>query len=165
MPQAARTQLDDRLRRMSTLSDGVRGVMALGQVVKTENRTQQVSTETSVSERVVTVEPPPVDDPDLVVPTGSGWALLPEVLEIGDNVGMPIVPSINAGGLTDPKGRTILYQASGLPAGFSIDPVTGVISGAIDLGSSVDFAVVLSARASGSSKSTTKTFTLRVNDQ
>jgi hypothetical protein len=30
VPQAARTQLDDRLRRMSTLSDGVRGVQALG---------------------------------------------------------------------------------------------------------------------------------------
>lgn len=163
VPQAARAQLDDRLRRMTTLSDAVRGVMALGQVVKTENRTQQVSTETTVSERVVTVEPPPVDDPDLVVPTGSGWALLSAVLEVSDNYGADPI-SVSAGGLTDPKGRTVQYQASGLPATLSIDPATGVISGVYDSGGLPAFVVTLTARASGSSKSTTKTFTLRIRD-
>ena len=149
VPLAARAQLDDRLRRMSTLSDGVRGVQALGQVVTTESRTHQVSTETAVSERVVTQTSTPsvVDDPDLVVPAGSGWALLPPVLEIGDNLGMPIVPSINAGGLTDSKGRAIQYQASGLPAGFAIEPSTGIISGAVNVSSTVDFLVVLSGLA------------------
>ena len=189
VPQAARAQLDDRLRRMSTLSDGVRGVAALGQVVTTQSKTEQKTTERRVSERVVTredeapvveppvveppvvepptppVEPPVVEDPDLVVPAGSGWALLPAVLVIGDNGGMSIVPSINAGGLSDSKGRAIQYEVSGLPAGFGIDPSTGVISGAVDVTSTVDFVVVLSARASGSSKSITKTFTLRVNNE
>lgn len=188
VPQAARAQLDDRLRRMSTLSDGVRGVQALGQVVTTESRTQQVSTETTVSERVVTrdeeapvveppvveppvveppapppppVEPPPVDDPDLVVPAGSGWALLPAVLEVGDNLGgLPI--ALNAGGLTDSKSRAILYQVAGLPAELSIDPATGVISGIYDVFVNEEYVVTLTARAAGSSKSMTKTFTLRI---
>lgn len=167
VPQAARAQLDDRLRRMTTLSDGVRGVEGLGQVVTTQSQTEQRTTEQRVSERVVARkdEAPVVDDPDLVVPAGSGWALLSTVLVIGDNGGMPIVPSINAGGLTDPKDRTVQYQASGLPAGFAIDASNGIISGSIDVSSTVDFVVLLSARASGSSKSTTKTFTLRVNDE
>lgn len=54
VPQAARQQLDERLRSMSALSDGVRGVETMGLVVKTESKTQQVTTEESVSERVVT---------------------------------------------------------------------------------------------------------------
>jgi Putative Ig domain len=135
--------------------------------VKTETRTQQVSLATSVSERVVKRDEklPVVDDPDLVVPAGSVWALLSAVLEIGDNFGMPIVPSIGAGGLTDSKGRAIQYQASGLPARCAIDPSTGIISGAVDVSSAVEFLVVLSARASGSSKSIFKTFTLRIDVQ
>lgn len=169
VPRAARAQLDDRLRRMSTLSDGVRGVQALGKVVKTENRTQQVSAETAVSERVVTrtptppAEPPMVDDPDLVVPAGSGWALLPAVLEVSDNGGFAPI-SVSAGGLTDSNGRAIQYQASGLYPTMSIDPSTGVISGVYDSGGMPEFVVTLTARASGSSKSTTKTFTLRIRD-
>lgn len=183
VPHAARAQLDDRLRRMSTLSDGVRGVQALGQVVKTENRTQQVSTQTKVSERVVTrdeeepvveppvveppvppVEPPVVDDPDLVVPAGSGWALLAAVVTVGDNLGnLPIGP-INVGGLTDPKGRTVTYQAIGLPMGLSIDAATGLISGLHDSDGGSDHVVTVTAMAQGSSKSVTKTFLLHIDD-
>jgi hypothetical protein len=189
VPQVARAQLDDRLRRMSALSDGVRGVQGLGQVVKTESKTQVVTTEESVSERVVTraddppvveppvveppvteppVEPPVVDDPDLVVPAGSGWALLGAVVEVSDELGgAPI--SISASGLTDPKGRAIQYQASGLPVGLSIDAATGVISGVYDsyAGGGFppdEFVVTLTARATGSSKLITKTFTLGIRD-
>lgn len=174
VPQAARAQLDDRLRRMSTLSDGVRGVQALGQVVKTESRSQELSTETAVSERVVTQTsaPPVVDDPDLVVPAGSGWALLPAVVSVFNGaIGQPISPSPNVGGLTDPKGRSIQYQASGLPTGVSINSETGVIGGVMpsgwDLilmrdGATWDYAVVVTAGASGSNKSISKVFTLRV---
>ena len=178
VPQVARAQLDDRLRRMTALSDGVRGVQGLGQVEKTERKTQVVTTEESVSERMVTspvmeppvtpippTEPPVVDDPDLVVPAGSGWALLAAVVEISDQAGLgPVIP-ISAGGLTDPKGRVIQYQATGLPVGLSIDAATGVISGVYDVfGPDQVFNVQLTAMATGSSKSTTKTFTLRIRD-
>jgi Putative Ig domain len=195
VPQATRVQLDDRLRRMSTLSDGVRGVEGLGQVVKTESRTQAVSTETKVSERVVTradetvpavVQPvvetpvatsvaqptvaappvvlPVVVDPDLVVPAGSGWALLPAEITVGDNLGNSPVGPIDAGGLTDTKNRAIVYQATGLPMGLSIDAATGVISGLHDSNGGGIYQVIVTAAAQGSSKSLTKTFTLVIQD-
>ena len=37
-----------------------------------------------------------------------------------------------SGAFSDPDGDTLTYSASGLPAGLSIDPATGVISGTID---------------------------------
>ena len=188
VPQAARAQLDDRLRRMSTLSDGVRGVAALGQVVTTQSKTEQKTTERRVSERVVTreddepvveppvveppvvepptppVEPPVVDDPDLVVPAGSGWALLQTVVTVLNGAtGQPISPSLNVGGITDPKGRSVQYLASGLPTGLAIDSATGVISGIMPVGwSLMGNTVVVAANAVGSSKSIAKTFTLLV---
>jgi hypothetical protein len=177
----------------------VRGVEALGQVIKTENRTQAVSTETKVSERVVTradetapavvqpvVETPvatsvaqptvaappvvlPVVDPDLVVPAGSGWALLPSLLTANatyDGTG-PVGP-FAAGGLSDPNGRTLGYSATGLPAGVNIDPLTGVISGTytvtgfFPVGQTfTDYVVQLRAAASGSGKALSKIVTLR----
>ena len=36
---------------------------------------------------------------------------------------------INAGGVVDPLGRSIIYSATGLPEGLSIDANTGILSG------------------------------------
>lgn len=181
VPQAARQQLDDRLRRTSTLSDGVRGVAGLGEVAKSESRSQVVVTERSVSERVTTrtrttptpPSPPPTNpDPDLVVPAGSGWALLPSLVEVDiAPTATPIGP-INVGGLTDPNGRLISYSATGLPIGVSIDSSTGVVSGTLTIFTSpsfpagmtfIDISVTVQATAAGSSKSISKTVTVRGN--
>ena len=43
-----------------------------------------------------------------------------------------------AGHFTDPDGDTVTYSATGLPAGLTIDPDTGVISGTIDPSASLD---------------------------
>lgn len=176
VPQAARQQLDDRLGRMGTLSDGVRGVQALGEVVATETRTQQVSTARSERERVVSrtrtssTTPATNPDPDLVVPAGSGWAALPSVLSINILPTATAIGPINAGGLTDPNGRTITYSATGLPIGVSIDPSTGVVSGTLTIFTSpnfpagmtfLDISVTLQATAAGSAKTTTKSLTVR----
>jgi len=43
------------------------------------------------------------------------------------NISLPV-----AGAFSDPDGDTLTYSAAGLPAGLTIDPATGVISGTID---------------------------------
>lgn len=179
VPQAARQQLDDRLRRMSTFSDGVRGVQGLGQVVTTETRLQEVETERSERERVVsqtrtrTTTPAATNpDPDLVVPASSGWALLPSVFNFNITPFATAIGPINAGGLTDPNGRTITYSATGLPIGVSINSSTGVVSGTFTIITSpnfppgmtfLDISVTVQATAAGSSKSISKTVTVRGN--
>jgi hypothetical protein len=179
VPQAARQQLDDRLRGMNTLSDGVRNVQGLGQLVTTETRTQGVETESSVSERVVkqtrtsTRTTTPTDpDPDLVVPSSSGWALLPSVFNFNITPFATAIGPINAGGLTDPNGRAITYSATGLPIGVTINSSTGVVSGTFTIFTSpnfppgmtfLDISVTVQATAAGSSKSISKTVTVRGN--
>jgi hypothetical protein len=75
-------------------------------------------------------------DPAPVVPPGSAFAGLGD-MTISDQAGFsPIIP-IHAGGVTDPKGRTMVYSATGLPATtgggpgtpLAINASTGVISG------------------------------------
>lgn len=176
VPQAAHQQLDDRLRGMSPLTDGVRNVQGLGQVVTTETRTQAVGTERSVREREVkrtnTTTTAADPDPDLVVPSSSGWALLPSVYNFNITPFATAIGPINAGGLTDPNGRAITYSATGLPIGVSINASTGVVSGTFTIITSPNFppgatfqdiSVTVQATAAGSSKSISKTVTVRGN--
>ncbi|GAA0477594.1 hypothetical protein GCM10009096_19360 [Parasphingorhabdus litoris] len=53
---------------------------------------------------------------------------------IGDqtNLDSQVINLPVAGAFSDPDGDTLSYTASGLPAGLTIDPSTGVISGTID---------------------------------
>lgn len=135
VPQAARAQLDDRLRRMSTLSDGVRGVQALGQVVKSESQTQQVSTETTVSERVVTRdEGEPVAEPPVVEPPVEEWRppTLPSsfpAISVLDNGGLASLTfNIYMPVLLDRNGVQIQYVINGLPETDINGPVSPVVS-------------------------------------
>ena len=58
------------------------------------------------------------------------------------------------------------YTATGLPAGLSINPVTGVISGAIPLDASQKGPFVVTVKANdGQGGSVTETFTLTSKDQ
>jgi hypothetical protein len=66
------------------------------------------------------------DAPAVVTPLGNRTAL--------DGQSGISVPT--AGSFTDVDGDTLTYSAAGLPAGLTIDPATGVISGTIDRGAS-----------------------------
>ena len=69
-----------------------------------------------------------------VAPAGSGFALLAD-MTISDLGGGGSL-TVNAGGVTDPLGRTITYSATGLPndvnGTLTINTTTGVISGIYD---------------------------------
>ena len=71
-------------------------------------------------------------DPAPTAPAGSAFAGLAD-MTVSDWAGNFDI-TINAGGVVDPLGRAIRYSATGLPAGLSIDPDTGVISGIYDAG-------------------------------
>jgi len=92
---------------------------------------------------------------------GSGFANLAD-MTIGDNLGLPIVTPINAGGVLDQANRTIAYSAVGLPSGFAINASTGMISGSFDASPTVSFVVTVTA--SNGARSIAKTFTLTIRD-
>jgi hypothetical protein len=96
-----------------------------------------------------------------VAPAGSGFANLADIT-ISDNLGLPIVTPIDAGGVLDPASRTVTYSAVGLPSGFAINSSTGIISGSFDASPTVSFVVTITA--SNGARSITKTFTLTIRD-
>ncbi|WP_184075355.1 Ig-like domain-containing protein, partial [Sphingomonas prati] len=78
----------------------------------------------------------------------------------GDMVMLPI-----AAAFRDPDGDTLTFSAAGLPAGLTIDPATGVITGTIAFNASVvgggNYAVVVTATdASGAAVSSSFTWTI-----
>lgn len=113
------------------------------------------------------------DDPSPVAPAGSAFANLADMSR-GDDAGFfPITP-VNAGGVTDPLGRAIVYSATGLPTAaqpqqygvpITINASTGIISGTYDASGNEPFTVTVTARPTGSTKSISKTFVLTILDQ
>jgi len=110
-------------------------------------------------------------DPAPVVPPGSAFAGLVDMSR-GDFAGggNPFFIPIVAGGVTDPKGRTMVYSATGLPSSsrgsLTINGSTGVISGFYNAGPPSEvFTVTVTARATGSAKFVSKTFVLTILDQ
>ena len=103
------------------------------------------------------------DDPSPVAPAGSAFANLGNV-STNDNTGVAIGPDVAAGGVTDPFGRAIVYSATGLPTGITINASTGVISGIYDAFGNEPFTVTVTARPTGSTKSISKTFVLTIID-
>lgn len=93
---------------------------------------------------------------------GGAFASLAD-MTVSDNGGNGI-NNINAGGVTDPLGRPIVYSATGLPAGLSINSSTGVISGMYDASPTKKFTVTVKAQATGSNQSASKQFVLTVRD-
>lgn len=106
-------------------------------------------------------------DPAPTAPAGSAFAGLGD-MTISDNLGMALVETINAGGVVDPLGRAIRYSATGLPAGLSIDPDTGVISGVYDsnanAGESEAFPTTIKATPEGSTRSIQQNFVLSIRN-
>lgn len=105
-------------------------------------------------------------DPAPTAPAGSAFAGLGDMTVSDELGGSDIV--INAGGVIDPSGRAIRYSATGLPAGLSIDPDTGVISGVYDsyanYGQSETFPTTIKATPEGSAKSIQNNFVLSIRN-
>lgn len=103
---------------------------------------------------IVVADPAPI--------AGGAFASLAD-MTVSDNYGATPI-TINAGGVTDPLGRTIVYSATGLPAGLSINSSTGVISGMYDALSNQSFTVIVKAKANGSNQSASKQFVLSIRN-
>jgi hypothetical protein len=89
---------------------------------------------------IVTAPPPPPDLPPTVAPIAD------QSNTLGDAVSLAVIGS-------DPEGRAVSYSASGLPAGLTIDPASGVIAGV--LSTVGDFQVTVTVSDASLSTSTT----------
>lgn len=95
-----------------------------------------------------------------VTPAGSGFANLAD-MTMNDEDSL----SLNAGGVTDPSGRSIVYSMTGITVpGYSIAAATGLISGNSDVAGNQIFTVTVTATPQGSAKSLSKSFQLTIND-
>ena len=102
-----------------------------------------------------------------VAPAGSGFANLAD--RTVDDITTDI--AINAGGVTDPRGRAIVYSIVGLPpqadtpgTAYSFNTSTGLLSGGVDIFGTHTYSVTVTATPTGSTKSISKTFQLTIND-
>ncbi|MCK0129260.1 Ig-like domain-containing protein [Erythrobacter sp. F6033] len=109
------------------------------------------------STATVTVTVGPVNDDPVVTPLPSR-----------DNVDSAAVSVPTSGNFSDVDGDTLAFDATGLPAGLTIDPSTGVISGTIDpaasqggvLGDGVYSVTVTADDGNGGTVSTTFAWTV-----
>jgi Domain of unknown function (DUF4347)/Putative Ig domain/Bacterial Ig domain len=83
---------------------------------------------------------------------------------VNTNDGAPV--AINtATGFSDPNGDPLVFTATGLPAGLSIDPVTGVISGVVDHSASQTGPYTITVKATDTKGvSVDQTFVVNVNN-
>ena len=106
------------------------------------------------STSTVTVTVTPVNDAPTATP------IAPQTGADGSTIRVPV-----AGSFTDVDGNTLSFSATGLPAGLSIDPATGVISGTIDrsasqVGGGTYSVVVTASDGNGGTVSTTFSWTV-----
>lgn len=105
---------------------------------------------------------------NVVDPMPTGPAL--GDVERGDRGGFaPILPTINAGWVTDSLGRTIRYSATGLPLWLTINSSTGEITGTYDnetggLQGYEYFNVTVTAQAAWSTKQFNRTMRLAIKN-
>jgi Domain of unknown function (DUF5011)/Putative Ig domain len=157
--EAGATCVDNKDPSCTVVTTGTVNTATVGTYTITYTATDaagNVSSMTRTVNVVAAADPAPI--------AGGAFAALAD-MTIGDNGGLPIIPTINAGGVTDPLGRTIVYTATGLPTGFVIDGNTGVISGSYDTSPSETFNVTIKAQANGSSQFISKTFALTLIDE
>jgi hypothetical protein len=103
-----------------------------------------------------------------VAPAGSGFANLVD-MTISD---ITVNIALDAVGVTDPRGRTIVYSIAVLPpvtdtngSALSFNTSTGFLSGGVDIaGGTHTYAVTVTATPTGSTKSLSKTFQLTITD-
>jgi Domain of unknown function (DUF5011)/Putative Ig domain len=165
--EAGATCVDNKDPSCTVVTTGTVNTAAIGTYTITYTASDaagNVSSMTRTVNVVVAADPAPI--------AGGAFVALTD-MTVGDYGGNPLIggaPSIviNAGGVTDPLGRTIVYVATGLPAGLSIDSNTGVISGIYDSnaggGLIETFNVTVKAQATGRAQFITKAFILSIRD-
>jgi Domain of unknown function (DUF5011)/Putative Ig domain len=161
--EAGATCVDNKDPSCTVVTTGTVNIATAGSYAITYTATDTAGNVSSMTRTVNVVAPA---DPAPIA--GGAFAALAD-MTVSDVAGSPIFP-INAGGVTDPLGRTIVYTATGLPAGLSIDSVTGVISGIYDANGTVTnggyetFNVTIKAQGTGSAQFITKAFIFSIRD-
>ncbi len=92
---------------------------------------------TSTATITVAVGAPPAGAPEIASPLAPATG----------TDGAPIAPIAIAAGFSDPDGGPLTYCATNLPAGLTIDPATGIVSGNLPANASVDgpYTVIITA--------------------
>lgn len=119
---------------------------------------------------MMTINVAAINDPMPVAPPGSPFANLGNMTVSDNGWFAPI--TINAGWVTDPLNRTIVYSALGLPndanGSLAINTSTGVISGIYDAlwigGSLTPFSITVKATPQNGNNPLNKTFVLSVRN-
>jgi Domain of unknown function (DUF5011)/Putative Ig domain len=159
--EAGATCVDNKDPSCTVVTAGTVNTATVGTYTITYTATDAAGNVSSVTRTVNVVaaaDPAPI--------AGGAFAALAD-MTVSDNSGAFAI-TFNAGGVTDPLGRTIAYSATGLPTGLLIDSITGVISGIYDSnaggGLIETFNVSVKAQATGSAQFITKAFVLSIRD-
>jgi Domain of unknown function (DUF5011)/Putative Ig domain len=159
--EAGATCVDNKDPSCTVVTTGTVNTATVGTYTITYTATDaagNVSSMTRTVNVVAAADPAPI--------AGGAFAALAD-MTVGDNLGNGI-NNINAGGVTDPLGRVIVYTVTGLPAGLSIDGNTGVISGIYDsnatFGLSENFTVTITATPAGGTHPISKTWVLSIRN-
>ena len=163
--EAGATCVDDRDPTCTVVTTGTVNTATVGTYTITYTATDaagNVSSMTRTVNVVAAADPAPI--------AGGAFAALTN-MTVSDELGSAPI-TINAGGVTDPLGRTIAYSATGLPndanGALTIDAATGVISGMYDaigiVGTSTLFTITVTATSQGGTHPISKTFVLSIRN-
>lgn len=103
-------------------------------VTVTDNGSPNLSATANFTWTVNAANPPPNQPPTVTSPGD-------QVSTVNDGINLAISAS-------DPDGNALSYSATGLPAGLSIDPATGVISGVVTAAGSTSVTVIVTDNGS-----------------
>ena len=160
--EAGATCVDNKDPSCAVVTTGTVNTAAVGTYTITYTATDaagNVSSMTKTVNVVAAADPAPI--------AGGAFASLAD-MTVSDNAGAFAIIPINAGGVTDTLGRTIVYTSTGLPTGFSVHSSTGVISGIYDsnapYGFSENFTVTVTATPAGGTHPISKTWVLSIRN-
>jgi Domain of unknown function (DUF4347)/Putative Ig domain/Bacterial Ig domain len=100
----------------------------------------------------------------VITSTNDAPVIVAPLTSVNTNDGTPVLIDTSVG-FSDPNGDPLVFTATGLPKGLTIDPVTGIISGVVDPSASQAGPYIITVRATDTKGvSVDQTFTVNVNN-